>query len=288
MDRLFQIGAFCFRIISELPYAVPEHFQQFAMEAGKPEYTYHIREVHSLPIVSGKQIARRPDMEVIQDGNGEARLIGIKGNPEYYACYQERSSGKADIWVTKLVREFMPSDTVYSSLFALDRRMIEHGGLILHCAYIGHQGKGILFSAPSGVGKSTQAALWEKYRNSVIVNGDRALLRKEEGKWLACGWPVCGSSGICKRMDVSIHAIVMLRQGKRNRVMRLSPIEAFRQLYPQVTVNQWNPEFVQAAMKGIEDLIMQIPVWQLTCDISEEAVQCLESVLFPDDTGKVR
>ena len=94
-------------------------------------------------------------MEVIRDGTKESRLIGIKGTPGYYACYREISSGEADIWVTKLVQELMPSDTVYGSLFALDRRMIERGGLILHCAYIEHHGKGILFSAPSGVGKST-------------------------------------------------------------------------------------------------------------------------------------
>ena len=288
MDKLFRIGEFCFRVIPELPYAAPDHFQQFAIETGKTEYTYHIQEVQALPGLEGKRIARRPDMEVFQEGTKESRLIGIKGTSGYYAYYREISSGKADIWVTKLVQELMPSDTVYGSLFALDRRMIERGGLILHCAYIEHHGKGILFSAPSGVGKSTQAALWEKYRNSVTVNGDRALLRKKEGKWLACAWPVCGSSQICKRVDVPVHAIVMLRQGKKNSVMRLSPIEAFRQLYPQVTVNQWNPEFVQAAINGIEDLILQVPVWQLTCDISEEAVQCLENALFSDDTSKAR
>ena len=288
MDKLFRIGEFCFRVIPELPYAAPDHFQQFAIETGKPEYTYHIQEVQALPGLEGKRIARRPDMEVFQEGTKESRLIGIKGTSGYYAYYREISSRKADIWVTKLVQELMPSDTVYGSLFALDRRMIERGGLILHCAYIEHHGKGILFSAPSGVGKSTQAALCEKYRNSVTVNGDRALLRKKEGKWLACAWPVCGSSQICKRVDVPVHAIVMLRQGKKNSVMRLSPIEAFRQLYPQVTVNQWNPEFVQAAINGIEDLILQVPVWQLTCDISEEAVQCLENALFSDDTSKAR
>ena len=237
MDRIFRIGDFCFRIISELPYAPPEHFLQFAVKTGKPEYIYRLREVQSLPILGGKRIARRPDMEVIRDGTKEIRLIGIKGKVGYYACYQEINSNKADIWATHLVRELMPSDTVYSSLFALDRRMIEYGGLILHCAYINHQGKGILFSASSGTGKSTQAALWEKYRGSEIVNGDRALLRKKEGTWLACGWPVCGSSDICKRMDISVYAIVMLRQGKDNSVVRLSPAKAFRQLYPQMTIN---------------------------------------------------
>ena len=35
-------------------------------------------------------------------------------------------------------------------------------------------------------------------------------------------------------------------------------------------------------MNGIEDLILQVPVWELTCDVSEGAVQCLEDVLFPE------
>lgn len=145
MDRVFRIGDFCFRIISELPYAAPDHFLQFAVETGKPEYIYRLREVHSLPVLDGNQIAWRPDMEVVRDGTKEIRLIGIKGKVGYYACYQEIYSREAEVLVTRLVRDLMPSDTVYSSLFALDRRMIEYGGLILHCAYINHRGKGILF-----------------------------------------------------------------------------------------------------------------------------------------------
>ena len=143
-----------------------------------------------------------------------------------------------------------------------------------------YQGKGILFSAPSEIGKSTQASLWEKYRGSRTINGDRALLRKIKGKWTACGWPVCGSSEICSLGDTPIYAIVMLKQGEKNQAVPLSPFQAFAQLYPQITINQWNREFVQKAISGIEDLIAQVPVWQLTCDISEEAVNCLENALF--------
>ena len=285
MDKLFRIADFCFRVISDLPYAAPDHFQQFAIETGKQEYTYHIQEAQALPGLEGKRIARRPDMEVIREGTKESRLIGIKGTPGYYACYQEVSACEANIWVTGQMRGLMPSDTVYTSLFALERRMIGYGGLILHCAYIKYRGKGILFSGPSGIGKSTQAALWEQYRNSAVINGDRALLRRENGRWLACGWPVCGSSGICHREDVPIHAIVMLRQDDSNSTIRLSPAEAFGQLYPQITVNQWNPAFVQMALDGINNLIQQVPVWRLDCNMTEDAVQCLESALFPDGTN---
>lgn len=285
MDRLFRIGDFCFCILSELSCAAPAHFCQFAIETGVPEYIYRLREVPSLPVLDGKQIVWRPDLEVRQEGEKEIRLIGIRGQKEYYACYQEVSACEANIWVTGQMRGLMPSDTVYTSLFALERRMIGYGGLILHCAYIKYRGKGILFSGPSGIGKSTQAALWEQYRNSAVINGDRALLRRENGRWLACGWPVCGSSGICHREDVPIHAIVMLRQDDSNSTIRLSPAEAFGQLYPQITVNQWNPAFVRMALDGINNLIQQVPVWRLDCNMTEDAVQCLESALFPDGTN---
>ena len=285
MDKMFRIGDFCFRIISELSHAAPEHFLQFAVEMGKPEYIYHLREVQSLPVLDGKRIAHRLDIEVIQDGTEEARLIGIKGTSEYYACYQELSSNEAVIWVIQKVQKLMSSDTVFTSLFALERQMIRRQSLILHCAYIVYQGHTILFSAPSGTGKSTQAALWGRYRGSRTVNGDRALLRKIDGIWNACGWPVCGSSEICQKGDFPIHAIVMLRQGKENHVERLTGMQAFSQIYSQITMNQWNREFVMKAMELLDDLVKQIPIWQLTCDMTENAVKCLESVLFPASIG---
>ena len=173
-------------------------------------------------------------------------------------------------------------DSIFTSLFALERHMIKNDSLILHCAYMVYQGKAILFSAPSGTGKSTQAELWKQYRGSRIVNGDRALLRKIDGVWSACGWPVCGSSDICEAEDTPLYTIVMLRQGETNHIERLSPVQAFTKLYAQITINQWNPAFVQRAMELIEDRIGQSPGYQLTCNITEEAVKCLEQAIFPE------
>lgn len=59
------------------------------------------------------------------------------------------------------------------------------GMLVLHSAYIVTRGgEGILFSGPSGIGKSTQAALWERFAGARTVNGDRALVpaRRKNGR----------------------------------------------------------------------------------------------------------
>lgn len=283
MNKVFQIGSFCFRMICEKEILIPGNFLLFEVSKDvESVFTYQLRLVESLSVPEGKIFARRPDLTAFQTDAGEGRLIGSLGETEYYACYQEYSEEQADIQVS--IREIsdLQYDTVFTSLFALERQMILRQSLILHCAYMKYQGKAVLFSAPSETGKSTQADLWERYRGSRTINGDRALLRKIDDRWTACGWPVCGSSEICSLGDTPIHAIVMLCQGKTNQVERLSSFQAFTLLYAQITINQWNKEFVQKAIDAIEDLIEQVPVWQLTCDISENAVKCLETVLFPD------
>lgn len=281
MDKLFQIGDFCFRLLCPENLTLPPNFLLFETGQGIPEYTFRIRIADNVLPMEGKVIVRRPDLIVCKTFSGERRLIGVKGRDTFYACYQEMSDQQAEIYLSVQELSKLHIDPVFTSLFALERHMIKRENLILHCAYVEHQRKAILFSAPSGTGKSTQAELWKRYRGSRIINGDRALLRKSRDIWSVCGWPVCGSSDICELGNTPIHGIVMLRQGTRNHVERLSPVWAFTQLYAQVTINQWNRTFVQHAMELVEDLVKQVPVYQLTCDMTENAVRCLEGVLFP-------
>lgn len=284
MDKCFQIGAFIFYLFYDGNIRIPEHFLKFEKKGYRElRYTYHLTITNQIPVLNDKKLARRPDLTVYGTDAGEARLIGIKGQAKPYALYRELSDMEAEIFLVADALDNLRFDPVFTSLFALERQMIRWDSMILHCAYIKYHGTAILFSAPSETGKSTQANLWERYRESETVNGDRALLRKIDGHWTACGWPVCGTSEICHLEDTPIHAVVMLRQGKENQVERLSPVQAFAQLYSQITVNQWNRSFVQRAVELIEDLVTHVPVWQLTCDISENAVQCLETVLFPVD-----
>lgn len=282
MDKLFRIGDFCFRLLFPENLPFPSSFLLFEIKQGLPEYSYQICITDKISQLAGKVIAVRSDIVVYQTSFGESRLLGIKGKDTFYACYHEISEGQAEVFLPMHEISGLHIDPVFSSMFALERHMIKRDSLILHCAYTVYKGKAILFSAPSGTGKSTQAELWKQYRGSRIVNGDRALLRKIDGVWSACGWPVCGSSDICEAEDTPLYTIVMLRQGETNYIERLSPIQAFTQLYAQTTINQWNPAFVQRAMELIEDLIGQVPVYQLTCNMTEDAVKCLEQAIFPE------
>lgn len=284
MKNWFRIGDFPFTLEYPQEVILPENFLRFQCSPCESEYDYTIIPVNKLPRPDGVVAAQREDICVYSKGGLEQRLIGMKGRSDYHACYQETSETSANIVLAAHRIAELHSDTAFTSLLALERRLVQKDALILHCAYIKYRDEAILFSAPSETGKTTQANLWEQYRGSRTINGDKALLQCKDGRWAAQGWPVCGTSEICHNLSTPIRAIVMLSQAKENSVRRLQPIEAFSQLYTQITVNTWNRDFVQRNMDMIEKLIAQVPVYHLACNISENAVACLEAALYPEGT----
>ena len=288
MDKIFQIGDFTFRLCCPDEITPPPNFMLFergdtesvsggddAGEAVKPQYTYRMHVAEEFPQPEGKVIASRPDLVVFENERGESRLIGVKGTEGYYACYQEIGLDCAEITFAGDRIGGLHIDPVFSSLLALERRLVKRDNIILHCAYVEYHGEAILFSAPSETGKTTQANLWEKYRGSRTVNGDRSLLGKKDGQWTAQGWPVCGTSEVCHDEAFPIRAVVMLSQAKENRAVKMTPGQAFPLVYSQITVNRWNREDHIHTMDLIQDLLESVPVYHLGCTISEEAVECL-------------
>ena len=93
--------------------------------------------------------------------------------------------------------------SVLSSIM-LETLLLRHGRGVLHASYIRLPNeRSILFSAPSGTGKSTQAELWRRYRNAQIINGDKAIVYLASEGVSVSSLPLCGSSGICRNVSGS-------------------------------------------------------------------------------------
>ncbi|MCR5295008.1 MAG: hypothetical protein K6E30_07530 [Lachnospiraceae bacterium] len=277
--KLFQIGDFCFTLTYPEVITPPDNFMLFEVTGGRPSYSFNIEPADRIDRCRGTVAAKRENAVIFSENGLESRLIGTEGQDDYYAYYREISDNHAEIILAVDTIPDLKYDTVFNSLFALERHEIAYDSLILHCAYMDHHGKAVLFSAPSGTGKSTQADLWYKYRGKPTINGDRGLIQRTEKGWLVHGWPVCGSSGICHNISMPIRSIVMLGQAAENSIRPVCGVEAFRLLYSQITVNRWNQSHVMKAMDLIEKLLFEVPVFLLRCDISEDAVKCLEDSL---------
>lgn len=156
--------------------------------------------------------------------------------------------------------------------------------LILHAASIevklGTERGAILFSAPSGTGKSTQAALWEKHRSAIQLNGDKAAVGCEGGKALAYGFPFCGTSGICSDYKLPILAIVFLRQSPENHIESLRGAAAIRSIMNNAFGHSSLPGYLDRMLGAAAPLLTALPILQLDCTPDERAVELLERTLL--------
>ncbi len=166
-------------------------------------------------------------------------------------------------------------------LLGLERLLPLHDALLLHCAFVRINGLAVLFSGPSGIGKSTQGDLWQQHLSAELCNGDRAALRIQGNQWWAYGLPYAGSSHVFRNVGAPCRAIVMLGQAKENRLHRLSPREAFTSLYPELTLHHWEKATVERVTSLLSNLISQIPVYHFDCLPAESAVQLLYQEVFP-------
>lgn len=165
------------------------------------------------------------------------------------------------------------------TLMDLEATLLHFNTIILHASFIRWNGNGILFSAPSGTGKSTQAALWEEYNDAEILNGDRAALRKVNGVWRAYGLPYAGTSGIYRNESAPLKTVVALRQATENRVRRIKGSEAFSYLYPETMIHRWDDDFENRATELLLDVLREVPVFLLECLPDRESVKMLEKQL---------
>lgn len=153
---------------------------------------------------------------------------------------------------------------------------ITEGGVVLHGVLMEYNGKGVIISAPSGTGKTTHARMWRDTQRALIINGDRALCRKIDGKWTGFGMPWCGTSGEYINRSIQIDAIVVLEQAKENSVEKLDILQAFNHMMQNITAPTWEKKLLNKAMDCLEDMVNEIPVYKLKCTPDIEAVEVLK------------
>ena len=167
----------------------------------------------------------------------------------------------------------------FFSICAFHRQLLIRNACVLHASYVDIGGRAILFTGPSGVGKSTQAELWVRHAGAQVVNGDRAVLRAVDGKWHAFGYPSCGTSGICINRTLPLSAIVVLAQGPENQVRRLPAGASIRALVSATEFYPWSQREFDLALRTATEIAAHIPVLGLVCRPDAEAVAVLKQYL---------
>ena len=236
--------------------------------------------VESLEKPEGTQQILLPGLMAYRKGSRTVRYVGTLMG-EWQNAYMRISHNGKLHQVQLRTDQFpgrIPARAVLNAL-SIEHLLLECGSVLLHSSFIVRNGQGILFTAPSGAGKSTQADLWHQHRRAEIINGDRAAICVRQERIYAAGVPFSGSSHYCENKTVPLAAVVYLAQAPVTAVHRLRGIQAFRRIWEGISLNTWDKEDVEQAAALVEQIAVDVPVLYMPCTPDESAVTALEEEL---------
>ncbi|MCX7709017.1 MAG: hypothetical protein N2484_04140 [Clostridia bacterium] len=152
-------------------------------------------------------------------------------------------------------------------------RILYHDGFVIHASAVERDNKSILFSAPSGTGKSTHARTWEKYGNARVLNDDCPAVRILENIPIVFGTPWSGSTDKFINASAPLSAIVILEQAPENAIFTLSKSEAFLHLMPRCFLPYFDRDLLNTAIGHLERVISSVPVYKLKCKPDRAAME---------------
>lgn len=215
-------------------------------------------------------------------------------NIEYHFLYPETekyfASGEVD---SEEIEGTLPAVTVQTSLRMLDRyfdylgitnrnlskgefevlstetstALLPCGGCLIHSVGMDYRGKGILFTGPSGIGKTTQYAQWKRsFGEEVkIISGDQPFVgRRKDGQFWVMPSFWNGKENLHGQRKAPLTGIVILEQSKENSILRLEPADSILPLYSQMCLNRETPEQVRLSLSLLDGILRSTPVWKLS------------------------
>lgn len=149
--------------------------------------------------------------------------------------------------------------------------LLRFDAFLMHGAVIGLNGFAYMFTAPSGVGKTTHTNYWLKaFPDAFMINGDKPILRFEGEKVFACGTPWAGKEGLNKNISLPLKSICILTRGDKNEI---SPI-GFNNIYPLLIGQSYRPktaEDINKTMQFIKKLREITKFYLLKCNLDPNA-----------------
>lgn len=175
---------------------------------------------------------------------------------------EEDISEYAEKWQTDNTAYVEYSLSVFYTCDALlkSRCCIFHGAVFLW------KGKAFLFTAASGVGKTTQLKNWQVMCGNelVVLNGDKPVLRDEGGRITVHPSPWKGKERLGDdELTACLAGIIILEQADRDSIRRMAPAEAIESILRRVLSTFGTREIVLDACRFCDSLLRTVPVWHL-------------------------
>lgn len=284
MEYQYPLSVAGIRILLETDHPLVENasFEPFRIQDAVPDLRVRIQQAEHLPDVPAALMFSDECVRIARGPSGHPQKFYYErpSDPVHYAVAEpDYQNGFVQVNYLPGYRRCVSEIQNCFYHIGFESVLLRRNMLCLHAACVDTPMGGILFSGVSGIGKSTQAELWQKYRGARQINGDRPILARTETGWLAWGSPYAGSSKCYVNGSCPISAVVLLKQAAACSLRKLSPSEAFRGVWAGLTVHSWESDYVEAASELTVDFISGVPVFEYGCTPDKAAVTFLEQAL---------
>ncbi len=276
--QTYNIAGFVFGVQSQLPQSSDDVWRKFSCEE-TPRLIYRVCHKPCLPKPQGELTYADARVRCYHTAQRIYSDVYTHRDTVHVAEYSCGESIICELTVSQDRYPWGASAQQLYEVLSLPHYLLNFGRLLIHGAYVCHEGRAIVFTAPSGVGKSTQAELWRKHCGARVINGDRTLLGFEGGCLTAYGYPFSGSSDDCENVSFPVAAIVLLSQAGQNRLEKLPATQAIGQLAKSVYLQPEDRADLPKQLDFIVRLTQSAPVFHLACLPDESAVRLLRENL---------
>ena len=262
-----------------------ERMAEYMLPLGKEgehccDYKVNIYRLKELPPMQGTQTLGASGIWKVADNQERTLYRGLLGMEEEVGIILSLKKAMAEISLCSPDKNLQDPRDYICTGYAMEEFCLRNKRMVMHGSCIMVDGKAILFSAPSGTGKSTHTGLWKKYLpQTEYINDDTPILRfdKEDAVY-ACGSPWSGSSSLNQNIEAPLAAVVLLGRGKTNAIKPVRGMDIFARILGETRKCPFRDSMEYAATL-CEELMQRVPVYELTCNISEDAVRVVREAI---------
>ncbi len=152
-------------------------------------------------------------------------------------------------------------------------KITEYDAAVFHGSVIEDDSKAYIFTARSGVGKTTHSRIWlAEFGDSVrILNGDKPILRIIDGVVYACGTPWKGKENYGVNAMRPLSGIAFLSRSEENRARTVEPEAAVTRFVSQMYLNREDPKSLLATIRLADKMLSSVPIIEIECNMEREA-----------------
>jgi hypothetical protein len=226
-------GAGCRKKGAKPILSVPRHWQIYRDKKGYFMEIFHPVQKRLLSFAEVSADFKKVDYYILGSDNEGQRIFGLKGG---------------DFWLlTRLIQPLLRSLLVN----VLARR----GAFCLHGAGIKMDSCGLIFSGPSGAGKTTIAKLFHRRRGVTILSDETLVLTQKRGEFYVYGTPWPGGGRLAAAEGAPLKKIFFIGHGRKNVIRPLSASRAFKKILAQTVVRAWDKDLVAAILASARKLL---------------------------------